>query len=505
VQIVGVILAGGAGRRLGGVDKARVNLGGRWLARHVADRIAPQVAALAIVAQGDSSRLAPLGLPVLADGLPGQLGPLAGVLAGLDWAATQGADAVLSVSVDTPFLPGDLVAALADAMGNAMAAVSVAGDRRHPTCALWRVELREVLREALLGGLRKVDGFAQGIGASEARFPAADMFFNINTLAELDEAEGKLAARQSAAFDRIVIVDWSARAAPSPRKPSADAIWVGVADADGTFATYHRTRAGAEAAVGEMFEQARKAGQRLLAGFDFPFGYPAGFAARVTGQAGAPGVWDWLDAQITDTPENANNRFDVACALNAMFEMPGPFWGRPANLTLAGLCDRKDAIYGPDLAERRLVETQVRRAQPVWKLYTTGSVGSQALLGLPMIARLRRRFGATVWPFDGAYGPLVLAEIYPSIIDGAVRAALGEGVIKDEVQVRLLARAFWNLQAQGGLADAFAAAPDWPGRGDEGWILGVGVEDALRDQAAASSPRPRNSASTPGIRPRKAV
>lgn len=476
---------------MGGADKALIPLGGLPLARHVADRIAPQVAALAIVARADADTdaaraRAALGLPMLADDVPGQPGPLAGLLAALDWGAAQGADMVLTVPVDTPFLPRDLTARLAAGLGDAPAAVARAGGRMQPVCGLWRAGLRAVLRPALLGGLRRVQDFAATVGAALVEFDDAAAFDNLNTPEDLHSAAVRLVrgTPQVPAFDRIVVVDWSARSSPSPRTPCADAIWIAEADANGTHTTYHQTRAAAEAALAATLARARAAGERLLAGFDFPFGYPAGFAAHVTGAPGAARMWDWLDAHIRDGPDNANNRFQVASTLNAMVAAPGPFWGRPAHLALPGLSDRKDAVYGAAWPERRRVETQVPRAQPVWKLYTTGSVGSQALLGLPMVARLKRRFGAAVWPFEPASGPLVLAEIYPSILDAAVRAATGPGSIKDQVQVRLLARALWRLQARGGLAAALAAAPDWPGRADEGWILGVGAEAALRDAAS---------------------
>lgn len=489
MKVTGAILAGGEGRRLGGQDKARVMLAGRWLGAHVATRIAPQVTNLVVVARGDPARLALLDLPVIADGIPGGAGPLAGLLGALDHAVETGADAVLTVSVDTPFLPADLCQRLQQAIGDRPAAIAVAGRRRHPVCGLWRVALRDLLRAALAGGLRRVDDLANGIGAAEARFDDPDAFFNINTPQDLHDAERiarnhtQPAQPRPSHFDRIVIVDWSARAAPSPRKHSADAIWLGLAGPNGTETRYCRTRHEAEANLVEIFEDARRRGQRILAGFDFPLGYPQGAARQIAGAPEAFALWDWLAAQITDGPDNRNNRFEIADLLNQRLPGRGPFWGRPGNLALPNLPERKLADYGPDLPERRRVERAVPRAQPVWKLYTTGSVGSQALLGLPVLARLRQRFGASVWPFDGCDKAVVLAEIYPALIDDAVRAAKGADDIKDAVQVRLLADALWRLQARGQLAAALDAAPEWPGRAEEGWILGVGVEDALRAAA----------------------
>ena len=275
-------------------------------------------------------------------------------------------------------------------------------------------------------------------------------------------------------FQTVIIVDWSASASPSPAKPSADAIWIGVArDAGVAAASYHRTRADAAAALRNLLDSEAAAGRRVLAGFDFPFGYPAGFAERLTGQAGARAMRDWLARAITDDDQNRNNRFAVAAAINARFGGKGPFWGCPKGLSLPHLTETKAVDYAAlDLAERRRVEGVVPRAQPVWKLYTTGSVGSQALTGLPLIAEFAARPGAAVWPFDAADGPLVLAEVYPSLIDPAVRAA-GDP-IKDRAQVALMAQALWRLSRNGGLDPMLADVPDWTGRADEGWILGAG-------------------------------
>ena len=276
-------------------------------------------------------------------------------------------------------------------------------------------------------------------------------------------------------FDTVAIVDWSASASPSPARRSPDAIWIGIARPGQTTTSYHRTRRDAEAFLIALLDTEAAANRRVLLGFDFPMGYPKGFAAHLTGQPQARAVWDWLDRHITDTQTNTNNRCAVADQINAQFHQPGPFWGRPASAAHAHLPATKPATYAAlDLPERRLVETLVPRAQPVWKLYTTGSVGSQSLMGLPLIHRLSHRPGTKVWPFDPPTGPLVLAEVYPSLLARAVAADPAK--VKDEAQVRLLARALWSLSQQGTLAPLFATPPQAQ---EEGWILGAGHVAAL--------------------------
>ena len=197
---LGVILAGGQARRMGGGDKGRLVLGGRTLFDRVIERFAPQVGTLAVNANGDPARLADLGLPVLADGVAGFPGPLAGVLAGLDWAEGQGATHIVTVAADTPFLPEDLVPRLllaSEGGASVVLACTREGARRvrHPTVGLWSVALRDDLRAALAGGLRKVGQFADDHGAALAEFPAGpiDPFLNINTREDLARAEALLA------------------------------------------------------------------------------------------------------------------------------------------------------------------------------------------------------------------------------------------------------------------------------------------------------------------------
>lgn len=291
-------------------------------------------------------------------------------------------------------------------------------------------------------------------------------------------------------FDRIAIVDWSAAAKASPARPSADAIWIGVATGQGVpVSHYHRTRAAAAAHLHELARAALEQGARLLIGADFPFGWPAGLASALTGQPSALALWDWLAAHLQDGPDNANNRFALAAAINARLPGLGPFWGRPAALILPDLPDRGSLRHGHGLPERRLTETHHSRAQTCWKLYTTGSVGSQALLGVPVLAGLRAAFApdVAVWPMEPvARAGVVLAEVWPSLLAPQVAAAVtATGAIKDDVQVRLLAGALMRLSAADWAQALSPAAPPSVLR-EEGWILGTGIAEALRAAAAAA-------------------
>ncbi|WP_113910687.1 molybdenum cofactor guanylyltransferase MobA [Roseovarius dicentrarchi] len=198
-QPYAIILAGGRATRMGGGDKGLLPLGRSTLLEHVLDRIAPQVAATALNANGDPQRFARFGLPVLADPVGGYVGPLAGVLAGLDWAAKEGAETIVSVAADTPFFPCDLVARLVLAAEGMQAPLALAAtpDGRHPTFGLWPVALRDDLRGALQGGLRKVVQWTDAHNAATAMFDdGGDPFFNVNTPEDLANAQAMQEAGQ---------------------------------------------------------------------------------------------------------------------------------------------------------------------------------------------------------------------------------------------------------------------------------------------------------------------
>ena len=199
MNMLGVILAGGKATRMGGGDKGLRAVGGLRLMDHVIGRLGPQVGGMAINANGDPARLAEFGLPVLADSLPDHPGPLAGVLAGLDWAAGLGAEAIVTAAADTPFFPRDLAERLQAAAGPSGLSLAASPDetgrlQRHPTFGLWPVALRHDLRAALAGGLRKIVIWTDGHGAGTAVFDSQpfDPFFNINTPEDIVTAEALL-------------------------------------------------------------------------------------------------------------------------------------------------------------------------------------------------------------------------------------------------------------------------------------------------------------------------
>jgi molybdenum cofactor guanylyltransferase len=199
---LGVVLAGGLARRMGGGDKARIRIGGQTILERVLARFGPQCMGIILNANGDPARFVDTGLPVVPDSVPDFAGPLAGILAGLDWAAAHAPEVadIVSAPGDCPFLPDDLVARLAAARRGAGVPLACArsGEWRHPVLGLWPVALRGDLRKALVEQkLHKIEAWTARHGVAIADWPATpiDPFFNVNTPQDAAEAE-RLAAQQ---------------------------------------------------------------------------------------------------------------------------------------------------------------------------------------------------------------------------------------------------------------------------------------------------------------------
>ncbi len=202
--VVGVLLAGGQARRMGGGDKCLLELAGKPLLAHVMDRLEPQTDKLVLNANGDPARFAKFGMPVIADPVEGFAGPLAGVLAGFTWVRENAPETrwIVTAATDTPFFPADLVARLQEATGGQYPAIALAmsGGRMHPVFGLWPTVLIDDLGEALTSGTRKVLDWTDRHTTVTAEFPdiqigdtALDPFFNANMPEDLAHAGSLLA------------------------------------------------------------------------------------------------------------------------------------------------------------------------------------------------------------------------------------------------------------------------------------------------------------------------
>jgi len=486
VSFPAVILAGGLSSRFGGGDKGLHLLGGKPLIGHVIDRLRPQCGSIAINANGDPARFLRFGLPVLPDTVPGNPGPLAGVLAAMDWAAGQGAVAVLTVAADTPFIPVDLVARLS--VGGRALRVAASADaagrlRAHPTTALWPVDLRDALRRDLEAGQRKLGRWADDNGAVQVAFSTNpfDPFFNINTAEDMERAEellGMPAMTESAAslFEAVIMFDWSGGKDRGPT-PKPDAIWSCAGTCDGLERPmYHRNRQVAMIWLRERLESEISAGRRVIVGFDFPFGYPSGFAKALTGRADPLALWDWIAANLEDGP-TGSNRYALASRINAGFPGVGPFWFNGSREDLPHLPKQGRLRQGHGMAEKRLAEHHAKGTFSGWQLGGAGAVGSQAITGIAALCQLRRDLPGLcrVWPFETEEAPVTLVEIWPSLAGSAVSEAMQPGEVKDAAQVRLLAETVLRLDESGTLARLLFDVPV-QARTEEGWILGLDPE-----------------------------
>ncbi len=277
-------------------------------------------------------------------------------------------------------------------------------------------------------------------------------------------------------FDTVLMVDWSGGndRGPTPKK---DAIWVCAARAGmSEEPVYLRNRQVAEDWIAAFLTAERAAGRRVLAGFDFAFGYPVGFGKTLTGSDDPFAIWDWFAERVEDAP-GSNNRFDLAGQINGLFSGLGPFWGNGLKRDIADLPRKGRDRNGHQMPERRKAEEHAKGAFPVWQLSGAGAVGSQVIMGLPMLVRLRQRFAASVWPFEPLISDIAIVEIWPSLISKAVAASQPEGRIKDAHQVWLLAQTISGLPDTD--LDRLLKTPPNP----EGSILGLGHEQMLTDAA----------------------
>ena len=291
-------------------------------------------------------------------------------------------------------------------------------------------------------------------------------------------------------FDAYVIVRWSA--ASKAAAAGADSVLIGLVRRDVRFRNAYSAQSAATRAEGEkklvaILDDLAKRNERVLLGLDFPLGFPRGLAAGLK-LAGEPwsALWTQLDKMVKDKPDNTNNRFAVGSEINRRVTGgPFPFWGCPPRDALTTLQPKRTHEHGPgDLPEFRLTETKVKGAPSVWKLYYNGSIGGHAILGVPMVRRLKQKYGEAMraWPFETGWGPpdlsgvqLAAAEVFT--LGAETKPAAGES--KDQTEIRAYAEQIAKLDDAGKLAAHFDAPTGVPAseaeiaRTEEGWILGA--------------------------------
>jgi precorrin-8X/cobalt-precorrin-8 methylmutase len=279
--------------------------------------------------------------------------------------------------------------------------------------------------------------------------------------------------------DAYLAVDWSASSIPRTRR---DSIWL---CQYGSPPENLSTRNEATHRVRELLQQLVADGRRVLVGFDFPYGYPRGFADLVAPGDRAPWrrTWDALVRRIVDDERNRNNRFEVAAALNVD---GGPFWGCPSGQARDGLTVRRGISFPHQgLEEFRTVERAVPGVQSAWKLFGAGSVGSQALLGIPRVASLRDDPAlspvSAVWPFEPTrQAQVVHVEIWPGLVEPTAHP------IRDAGQVEALVKDWARLDEVGKLGALFEVPSS--STTEEGWIFGASTGSSVRrDRCAAGS------------------
>jgi len=305
--------------------------------------------------------------------------------------------------------------------------------------------------------------------------------------------------REGRLFDAYAFIDWSSRTGKGTVRPRKDSVWIGSSRRGRKAAArYCRTRAEGTEVVRAFLGDALRRGERVLVGFDFPYGYPAGLAAAA-GWGSPPwrATWNAIADALEDGDDNCSNRFAVAEAINRRLGGgPGPFWGRPVSPRRVP-ADPRQALQptspgfpfalrsGEDLERLRLCDHRLPGTQECWKLFGVGSVGSQALTGIPRVRSLRldpALSGASaIWPFETGFtrafeARIVHAEIWPGVVKEQV--ARRTEPIRDEAQVLALCEWVRELDEQGALGPLFERP-----RGvddarlrtivdEEGWVLG---------------------------------
>ena len=293
-------------------------------------------------------------------------------------------------------------------------------------------------------------------------------------------------------FNAYVVVRWSAA---SKASTGSDLVRIGAVKRDVRFRNAYEahsapTRAEGEKRLTSLLEDLKKRNERVLLCFDFPLGFPHGLAAglKLEGQPWQA-VWTQLDRMVKDRPDNTNNRFGVGAEINRRLTGgPFPFWGVPPRDALTTIQPKRTREHeNGDLPELRLTEARVKGAPSVWKLYYNGSIGGQAILGVPMVRRLKLKYGEAmkVWPFETGWKSLdggdldgveaVAAEVFTGLIE----AKPAPGETKDQAELRATAEHFAKLDEAGKLGVLFGPPKDLAepqaaiAQQEEGWILGA--------------------------------
>ncbi|RIJ15506.1 hypothetical protein D1227_18595 [Henriciella mobilis] len=297
-------------------------------------------------------------------------------------------------------------------------------------------------------------------------------------------------------FDAYIIVDWSAASKPAQ---GANSVWIGALARDARLkfqfqAANPSTRLAARDMIAGLAERFTSRGDKVLIGFDFSLGYPAGTAEAIGLKTDGTPAWqamhEHLSSKVKEKADNSNTRFAIAAGLNyAMTKGPLPFWGAPARDQIQTLSGTKGDFAKSPVAEYRICEEWVRKTQrskpkSSWQLYGAGSVGSQALLGIPTVQALRKTLPkSAIWPFETGFEAfdaealtdtdIVFAEVYPSLVSAKPET----GEVADQAQVRALAHHYYGLDESGKLGALFGPPEGLDSTlipkivGEEGWIL----------------------------------